>query len=108
MKRGLFGALFALALLVSAQAMAMDLGEARSKGLVGEQLTGYVGVIKSEPGVTELVKDINDRRKAQYAKIAAQNGQPVDVVAKLAVQQIINGLPSGAYYQSASGNWVKK
>lgn len=99
---------FALALFVTAQAFALDLAGARTAGLVGEKLDGYVAVVTAGSGVPELVNQVNARRKAEYAKIAAQNGQPVDVVAKLAAQQVIAGLPSGAYYQTSSGSWAKK
>lgn len=108
MKRGLFTSLFLLAMVVSVAAFAMDLSTARRTGVVGEKLDGYVGVVKAENGVAELAADINARRKAEYERISKQNGQPVSVVAKLAAEQVIGGLPGGSLYQGADGSWKTK
>lgn len=94
--------------LVASSAFALDLTSARNAGLVGEKLDGYAAVVKAGSGVAELVNDINNRRKAEYERISKQNGQPVNVVSKLAAEQIINGLPKGAMYQGPDGSWRKK
>jgi len=108
MKRGIICALFALGLVAAIPAMAMSLDQARSSGLVGEKLDGYVGVVKASPDASAVAADVNAKRKAEYEKISKQNGQPASIVGKVASEQIINGLPSGSYYQSPSGSWVKK
>lgn len=108
MKRGIFSALFALALFAAFPVMAMSLDQARSSGAVGEKLDGYVGVVKASPDASALAAEVNSKRKAEYEKISKQNGQPASVVGKVAAEQIINGLSSGSYYQSPSGSWVKK
>lgn len=108
MKRTLFTSLFLVTMLVSIAAFAMDLSTARRTGMVGERADGYVGVIKADNGVAELTADVNAKRKAEYERISKQNGQPVSIVAKLAAEQIISNLPSGAMYQSASGSWQTK
>lgn len=89
-------------------AFALDLHDARRAGVVGEKTDGYVAAIQSSPEVETLVADVNRRRKEEYARIAAQNGQSVDVVAKLAAAQIIAKLGAGEYYQDASGAWAKR
>ncbi|NBX03839.1 MAG: DUF1318 domain-containing protein [Alphaproteobacteria bacterium] len=96
----------AAAVLMVSPAFALDLHSARAQGLVGEQNTGYAKALK--PEAASLVAEVNAKRKAEYAKISAQNGQSVDVVAKLAAGQIAGSLESGNSYQDASGNWVKK
>ncbi len=108
MKRILFSAILAAALFITGAAYALDLGQARSSGLVGEKNDGYVGVVTASPEASALVAEVNARRKSEYEKISKQNGQPVSVVAKLAAGQIIGGLPSGSYYQAADGSWKKK
>lgn len=108
MKQGLFSALFAFSLLAAIPAMALTLDQARSSGAVGEKLDGYVGVVKASPDASALAADVNAKRKAEYEKISRQNGQPASVVGKVASEQIINGLPSGSYYQSPNGSWTKK
>lgn len=103
-----FLATFALVALLSAQAFAMELSTARANGYVGEKTDGYVDVVKAQSGVAEMVADINAKRRAEYQRISRENGQPLSVVGKLAAEQIINGLPSGALYQSTDGSWRKK
>ena len=89
--------------LLATPALALDLATARSQGLVGEKTDGYIKALK--PEASGVASEVNSKRKAEYARISKENGQPVDVVAKLAAEQIINGLPSGAMYQDAAGNW---
>ena len=94
-----------LGALLAFPAWAMDLHQARTSGMVGEKLDGYVAVLKASPEVNTLVADVNAKRKQEYARISKENGQPVDVVGKLAAAQIINGLEAGSSYQAADGSW---
>jgi uncharacterized protein YdbL (DUF1318 family) len=100
--------LFVLIALWSIPAFALDLASARSQNLVGEGSSGYIVPIAKSKEVIELATDVNAKRKMEYLRISKENGQPVEVVAKLAAQQIIQGLPSGAQYQSADGSWKSK
>ena len=95
----LFAVLFAL------PAMAIELSDARKQGMVGEKADGYVAAIKASGDVNALVSEVNAKRKAEYTRISKENGQPVDVVAKLAAPQIISGLPAGSLYQGSDGTW---
>lgn len=108
MKNRFFTPILAAAMLFALPAFALDLQQARSQGLVGETLTGYVAAVKGSADVDALVADINAQRRAEYGRIAAANGQSADVVGKLASEQIINGLPSGAYYKGADGSWKRR
>lgn len=85
MKRTAF---FALAVLAAFPAFALDLQEARTRGIVREQADGYVSAAQSTPEVQKLVTEVNAKRRAEYQRISRQNGQPVDVVARLAAEQI--------------------
>jgi uncharacterized protein YdbL (DUF1318 family) len=96
------------ALLFALPAFAVDLHEARGSGLVGEKLDGYVAALKATPDVQALVNGVNAQRQQEYARIAKEKGQTADVVAKLAAQQIINGLPAGNSYQAPDGSWKKR
>ena len=58
--------------------------------------------------VSALVSEVNLKRRAEYERISGENGQPVDVVAKIAASNIINGLPKGARYKDNSGKWATK
>jgi uncharacterized protein YdbL (DUF1318 family) len=79
-------------ILAALPALALTLDEARKDGLVAEQPTGYVKVVKSSAAVEELAKNVNEGRKAEYIRISNENGQPLDVVAKLAAEQIAKKL----------------
>ncbi len=87
---------------------ALDLAQARASGAVGEKLDGYITALQSTPEVQALVANVNAKRRDEYARISKENGQPLDVVAKLAAQQVINNLPRGSSYQAPDGSWRKR
>ncbi len=103
-----FIATLALTALFAFPALAMSLQEGRASGAIGEKMDGYVAVVVQSPAASALASEVNAKRKAEYARISKENGHPADIVAKLAAEQIINGLPAGAKYQDASGNWKSK
>jgi len=94
--------------LFAGPAFALDLQQARGSGLVGERLDGYIAAVNPSPEVMRLVEEVNAKRKQEYARISKEKGQPVDVVAKLAAEQIISGLAPGSLYQSPDGGWKKR
>ena len=96
-----------LSCLLALPAHALDLGEAKSRGLVGEIATGYVGAVKPSAEVNALVADINKRRKAQYRKIAERNQISLEAVEVRAGQKAIGKTPAGQFVNTGSG-WEKK
>jgi uncharacterized protein YdbL (DUF1318 family) len=108
MKTRILPLLLAVLMLAAAPALALDLHEARTQGIVGETPSGYVAAIKTSPDVQAFVDEINAKRKAEYARISKENNQPVDVVARIAAEKIISKLEPGQYYQAADGNWKKR
>lgn len=105
MRLRFFSAVLAMALLLAAPAFALELHDARRSGIVGETLEGYVEVLKKSPEAVALAQHVNEKRLQEYTRISLENKQPVEIVAKLAAQQIINKLESGEYYQDADGHW---
>jgi len=103
-----FSLLLYLFVVLVVPALAIDLQEAKERGLVGETLTGYLGLV-GEPGpeVKELIADINVRRKAKYQEIAAKNGISLDKVEKLAGKKAIEKTMRGQYVK-IGGDWRKK
>ena len=102
---------FVSALMLAALSLpvsAMDLQQARSQGILGEKSDGYVNAMQSDANAQKLASDVNNRRRQEYERISKENGQPVDVVAKLAAAQIISKLPAGAMYQGDDGSWKKR
>ena len=93
---------------LSVAAFAMDLQSARKLGAVGERLDGYVEILKPSPEATELAKDVNTRRLAEYQRISKENNQSSEIVAMLAAKKIIEHLQSGYFYQTPDGDWVQK
>lgn len=89
-------------------AQGLDLDDARSQGLVGETARGYVAPVKAAtPAVTALVNKVNAARRAEYEKVARQNGTQLSDVEVLAARKILDRVPSGTYVQG-SGGWARK
>ena len=101
---------FVFLLLFAGPAWSLTLQEAKSKGWVGEQANGYVGIV--QPGVSAdvkaLVNDINAKRKAKYQGIAQRNNTSLQAVEVLAGKKAMEKTPSGQYIKPPSTGWVKK
>ncbi|WOT06605.1 YdbL family protein [Shewanella youngdeokensis] len=95
-------------LLLSFNALAISLQEAKAQGYVGEQTNGYLGLVKETSEAKMLVKKINPKRKSHYQKIAKKNSLAVNEVATLAAEKAIKAAKKGMYIQNARGEWVKK
>lgn len=95
-------------LLLSLNAFAISLQEAKSQGLVGEQVNGYLGLVVNNSQAKQLADSVNAKRRAHYQKIATQNGISVEDVAKLAAEKAIAAADRGEYIQTPQGNWIKK
>lgn len=95
-------------LLLSLNAFAISLQEAKSQGLVGEQTNGYLGLIVNNNEAKQLADSVNAKRRAHYQKIATQNGISVEDVAKLAAEKAIGAADKGEYIQTPQGVWIKK
>ena len=110
LKMLLLPALFAISLPVLAmnlqQAMSA-LGQAKTQGLVGEQANGYLGVVSNSGDAANIVKLINDARRAEYAKLAQQNNIAVADVEAMAGKKALERTSSG-HYILLDGNWIKK
>ena len=96
-----------LSLLLASPALALNLDEAKSQGLVGEKINGYIGAVQPSGNVNALVKNINAKRKSHYQQISYKNGTSLGNVEKLAGEKLINRAPRGQYVNRGSG-WVRK
>jgi uncharacterized protein YdbL (DUF1318 family) len=96
--------------LAALTALAMDLNAAKSRGFVGEQQNGYLGLVdRSAPSdAKSLMREVNDQRRANYQSIARSNGIDLKSVESLAGQKAINKTARGHYIQAPNGQWVKK
>lgn len=99
---------------VSTRARAQGIGDRlmanKAAGKIGERPDGLVGAVGDAPAadVLQLVAQVNQQRRAQYAKIAAQNGTTADQVGVVAGKELTARTPAGQYVLDESGAWVKK
>jgi uncharacterized protein YdbL (DUF1318 family) len=102
--------LFAMSLPLMAmdlqQAMS-GLGVAKTQGLVGEQPDGYLGVVTKSGNADEIVKLINDARRAEYQRLAKDNNIALPDVEAIAGQKAMEKTQSGQYVQ-VNKKWMKK
>lgn len=94
--------------LLSGNVMALTLNDARTQGRVGETLNGYLVALKNDAETQTLVKKINEARSASYQQLAETNHIPVDEVAKMAGQKLVDRAKPGEYVQGINGKWLQK
>ncbi|WP_435532277.1 YdbL family protein [Proteus vulgaris] len=101
---------FALMLtLVSTNATALTLDEAREQGLVGETFSGYIELVQiNNKQAQRLVDEINQARKTKYAEIARTNQVTPESVARLAGEKLVARANEGEFVKGINGKWVEK
>ncbi|HCT5820839.1 TPA: YdbL family protein [Citrobacter sedlakii] len=107
MKRTLLLTTLILSLL-SGNALALTLNEARMQGRVGETLNGYLVALKEDAETRTLVKEINQARSVSYQQLAESHNIPVEEVAKMAGQKLVERARPGEYVQGINGKWLRK
>jgi uncharacterized protein len=83
------------------------LGDAKTSGQLGEMPNGYLGVVTSGGQAAEIAQLINQARRTEYLKLAAQNGIQLSDVEAIAGQKAIDKTPPGQYIQ-LQGKWQRK
>ncbi|MGQ7956665.1 YdbL family protein [Pseudomonas sp. SP16.1] len=103
-----------LALCLSLPAYALNLnqamsalGAAKASGQLGEQPNGYLGVVKPGGQAEEIARLINQARRAEYQKVAKDNGIGLADVEAIAGKKAIDRTPQGQFIQ-LNGQWLKK
>ncbi|EFQ9239475.1 YdbL family protein [Salmonella enterica] len=94
--------------LLTPSVWALTLEEARTQGRVGETLNGYLVALKNDAETQKLVLEINLARRASYQQLADSNHLPVDEVAKMAGQKLVERVRPGEYVQGINGKWMRK
>lgn len=97
------------ALVLTAQAFALDIGSLKDQGIVGELANGYVGIVASNAPaeVKNFVDEINAKRKQVYQGIAKKNNISIDKAEAIAGQSNIERTKNG-HYINDKGAWQKK
>jgi uncharacterized protein YdbL (DUF1318 family) len=103
-----------LACCLSLPAWALDLNgamsalaDAKTAGYVGEQPDGYLGVVRPVNQADEIARLINQARRAEYQRVARQNGVQLGDVEAIAGKKAIDKTPAGQYIL-LNGSWLKK
>ena len=104
--------LLALCLATPAFALSLNeamsaLGAAKAAGQLGEQPDGYLGVVKPGGQAEDIAAQINHARRAEYQRLAKQNGIALGDVEAIAGKKALDKTPSGQYIQ-LNGKWMKK
>ena len=103
-----------LALLIGLMTVSVALASALTKpkadGLIGEQATGYIGLVRNDvpADIRKLVDETNAKRKAGYEKIAKKQGTSLAEVEKVGGNTAYQKTLKGNYYRDTSGVWRKK
>ncbi|WP_299204238.1 YdbL family protein [uncultured Amphritea sp.] len=97
-----------LSLVITPAAWAISLDDAKSQGLVGEQMNGYLGEVVISPEVKALVKSINSKRREAYAETARNAGVDINIIELRIGERLIQRAPAGQYIQAPNGQWSKK
>ena len=108
MKRSLAVLLVMLLPLGARAEIALD--AAKHQGLVGEDASGYLAAVTSQPSddVRALIDKVNSARRAEYERIASQNGIAVGDVEKLAGKKAIDKTAPGDWIRLPGEAWRKK
>jgi len=103
------GGLVLAGLAVSAPALAQRdpaYQAARSSGQVGEQPDGYLGVVGSQPAaIQNLVNDLNNRRRENYAQKAQEQGVTLQQYGITQGCILISRTEAGEKYQAPDRSW---
>lgn len=91
-------------------AWALSLDQAKSQGLVGERVDGYLGVVTRSPSaeVRTLVADVNSKRQSLYQQRAREAGVTLDVFQLRAGERLQQRAAPGEFVQDANGQWRRK
>lgn len=98
-----------LLLLSASFAVAADLHDAKRDGLVGERADGFLGVVpdSTSDDIESLVESVNEKRRAEYRRIAGANELTLEQVQALAGKKAIERTEPGAWIMK-NGGWQRK
>jgi uncharacterized protein YdbL (DUF1318 family) len=104
-----FVVVLASLVLLGGPALAGSLDEAKAAGLVGETPTGYLAAVEANPApdIVALVNEVNAKREAAYAQIAADTASSVDQVAAVTAEKLYQQAAPGEFLL-VDGQWVRK
>lgn len=82
---------------------------AREAGTIGEKMDGYLDIVRAEtPALRAMVSDLNNQRRAVYARQAQANGATLEQYAFTAGCLAISRTVAGEMYQAPDGSWQQR
>ena len=85
------------------------LNQALELGIIGEQATGYLGIVEGQTPTREVtanVGDINIKRRALYTQIAVEQHVTVETIAhETSCQLFRTKISEGHLYRDEAGLW---
>ncbi|MEM8617285.1 MAG: YdbL family protein [Pseudomonadota bacterium] len=105
--------LIGTALIFSAgQAAAGDpqIDAAKASGIVGERVDGYLGLVTgdAEDALKRKVSEINNKRRALYARLARDTDTTLAEVARVAGEKQLRDADRGDFIMDDRGRWTRK
>jgi len=99
-----------IGMLTSSIALASPLTQPKADGLIGEQVNGYIGLVRQDvpSDIRKLVNAVNAKRKAGYQEIATKQGVSLESVELVGGNTAIEKTLPGNYVRDANGVWHKK
>ncbi|MEL6662199.1 MAG: YdbL family protein [Pseudomonadota bacterium] len=104
-------ALSVTALTQTADAQGAEIDAAKSAGVVGERIDGYLGIVENggvDSSLRRRVNEINARRRAAYDEVASSAGATTAQVARITGEKQIARVSPGEFYMDENGRWVRK
>lgn len=97
-------------ILLLQNAWAIEIGDAKAQGLVGEANSGYLAAVQTPASaeVRALIAEVNAIRKAEFEKTAAKTSTTIAQVSHRFYELAVQRTEAGNYYQDAGGRWQKK
>ena len=97
-------------LFILQSAWAIDIGDAKDQGLVGESYTGYLAAVQTPASaeVRALIAEVNAKRRDHFEGTARKTGATTEQVAYRFYELAVQRTAPGHYYQGLDGSWKKK
>ncbi len=94
----------------TAQAASPAIEAAKANGKVGERADGYLGFVAEQvdQSLVAEVEETNIQRRAEYTRLAQEQGLSVEAVAAVTAEKLIGRLPAGQWYKNVNNQWVQK
>ena len=95
----------------AAAAQGSQIESAKTAGVIGERIDGYLGIVEDgavDASLRRRVNEVNAKRRAVYDEVAEQNGATTEQVARLTGEKQIARAAAGQFVMNETGRWTRK